>query len=145
MTIKLPKYTLLLMNFLSILQTCLYAHSPDANSNKTIVPMTAVNNVKDLKALYVAKCSTCHSISKSNNANDILPSDWKATIGGMASMKNSGISRTDQELIYDYLVYDSATRRKKKLDQQISALPAGQQECEKAKIVAVLKKYGLKN
>ncbi|MFA6915449.1 MAG: cytochrome c [Parachlamydiales bacterium] len=150
MAIKIFKNTLLFTHFLCIFQAFVQGQHYDESNDRTRIPIYLMagqntGNIRDLKSLYVQKCSSCHSLSKSNYAKDILPSDWRDTISRMAALKNANISGTDQELIYDYLVYDSATRRKIKLDQQVLALPPAQQESEKANIIEVLRKYGQMN
>ncbi len=97
--------------------------------------------LEDLQKLYIERCSICHSLSKSNYSSHILPSDWKACIASMAALPRSNLSTRDQQLIYEYLVYDSATRRKAKLERQLSSLSSKEKAAEKAEIQAILKKY----
>lgn len=96
---------------------------------------------QDLKALYQDRCSSCHSINKSNYSQNVLPSYWEDCIRRMAIMPNSNISNLEEILLYEYIVYYTATRRKKQLEQQLSYLPPEQCEMEKNRLRKVICKF----
>jgi hypothetical protein len=70
--------------------------------------------------LFSAKCSTCHAIKLSLQSEYILPSYWKKIVQEMAEKPHSNIQAEEIPTIYEFLVYDSATRRKRQLDDAMS-------------------------
>lgn len=99
------------------------------------------NSVEEYRALYSAKCSTCHALAKANLAKDILPSDWEDTVGRMARMENANISGEEERMITEYLVYYSVHFKKTKLQRQLDQLPEAERAQEQAKIDAILQKF----
>jgi hypothetical protein len=59
----------------------------------------------------------------------------------MMNKPGSGIGAGDGKKIYEFLVYDSSTRKKAMLDQKLSALSAAEKAAAEAKIKEVQDKY----
>lgn len=88
--------------------------------------------------LYKNKCSACHELSKSKRASNIMPSDWDKVVKRMAQLPDSHISPSEEQQIVEFLIYDSATRRKSKLEAGLKKLSQAEREAEQARIDQVL-------
>jgi hypothetical protein len=133
---------------LIVLSTCSFApieEDPKMKSPAKILAERGLSSremsdsVKQGKELFNMRCSTCHSLQLSTNHDDLLPSYWRATVPRMAAMANSGISGNETQPIYEYLVYFSATRRKRQLEEQLASLSEGERQSEQSAIDQVLR------
>ncbi len=72
--------------------------------------------------VFAQKCSQCHTLARPINCDFALPDEWERYVKRMMRKPNSGINSADGKKIYEFLVYDSQTRRKdfyeKKLKEQ---------------------------
>jgi hypothetical protein len=91
--------------------------------------------------VFTQKCSQCHKLSRPINSDYALPDEWSRYIHRMMNKPGSGIGAGDGKKIYDFLVYDSSTRKKAMLDQKLSALSAAEKAAEQAKIKEVQDRY----
>lgn len=97
--------------------------------------------MQEVNTLYEAKCSTCHGLKETYRAPGALPSYWEKTVHDMVNMANSGITQEEGNRITEFLIYDSATRRKRDVKKQLEELPEDQRAPEQAKIDAILNKF----
>ncbi len=81
--------------------------------------------------VFASKCSQCHTLARPINCDFALPDEWERYVKRMMRKPNSGISPADGKKIFDFLVYDSQTRKKslydKKLKEQGSQATTKQQ------------------
>lgn len=72
--------------------------------------------------LFAKKCSSCHTLARPINCDFALPDEWERYVKRMMRKPNSGINSADGKKIFEFLVYDSKTRRQdfyeKKLKEQ---------------------------
>lgn len=72
--------------------------------------------------VFTAKCTKCHTLARPINTSFVLPAEWERYIKRMMRKPGSGISSADGKKIFEFLKYDSQTRKKdlyeKKLKEQ---------------------------
>lgn len=72
--------------------------------------------------VFAKKCTTCHMLSRAINCEFALEDEWERYVKRMMRKPNSGINSADGKKIFEFLVYDSKTRKKelyeKKLKEQ---------------------------
>jgi hypothetical protein len=70
-------------------------------------------------ALFTKKCSSCHTIARPINCEFALDDEWERYIKRMMRKAGSSlISADDGKQIYEFLVYDSKTRKKALFDKK---------------------------
>ena len=72
-------------------------------------------------ALFTKKCSSCHTIARPINCDYALEEEWDRYIHRM--MRKAGpslISPDDGKQIFEFLVYDSKTRKKAMYDKKMA-------------------------
>ena len=71
--------------------------------------------------LFATRCSKCHTIARPINCEFVLEDEWERYVKRMMRKPGSGISANDGKKIYEFLAFDSKTRKKalyeKKLKQ----------------------------
>jgi len=70
-------------------------------------------------AVFTKKCSSCHTIARPINCDYVLEEEWDRYIHRM--MRKAGpslISPDDGKQIFEFLVYDSKTRKKAMYDKK---------------------------
>ena len=92
--------------------------------------------------VFTEKCSQCHKLSRPINSDYALPDEWSRYIHRMMNKPGSGIGGGDGKKIYDFLVYDSAVRKKAMLDQKLAALSPAEKAAAEAKIKEVQDRSG---
>jgi hypothetical protein len=98
--------------------------------------------IKEDYEVFATKCTQCHKLSRPINSDYALPDEWSRYVKRMMHKPGSGISSDEGKKIYEFLVYDSAIRKKALLDAKLAkATPAEKTEAE-AKIKEVQDKYG---
>jgi cytochrome c5 len=76
----------------------------------------------DMKAKYKVftdKCSKCHTIARPINCEFALEDEWERYIKRMMNKAGSIISPADGKQIFEFLVYDSKTRKKALYDKKM--------------------------
>ncbi|PKN66596.1 MAG: hypothetical protein CVU54_18135 [Deltaproteobacteria bacterium HGW-Deltaproteobacteria-12] len=68
----------------------------------TIAPEPADSALKPAKAIFEAKCSVCHGISRSLGKNKV-PEEWRKTVTRMQKKAPDKISDADVKAILAYL------------------------------------------
>jgi hypothetical protein len=79
----------------------------------------------DIKANYkvfVVKCSSCHTVARAINCDFALEAEWERYVKRMMS-KAGTITPAEGKQIYDFLVYDSKTRKKDLYDRKVKEGP----------------------
>jgi cytochrome c5 len=69
--------------------------------------------------VFEKKCSSCHSIARPINCDYVLDDEWERYIKRM--MRKAGpslISADDGKQIFEFLTYDSKTRKKAQFDKR---------------------------
>ncbi len=69
----------------------------------------------DVKAdykVFVAKCGGCHTLARAINCEFALEGEWERYVKRMMAKAGTLISPAEGKQIYDFLVYDSKTRKK---------------------------------
>ncbi len=70
-------------------------------------------------ALFTKKCSQCHTIARPVNCDFALEEEWDRYIHRMMRKAGpSAISPDDGKQIFEFLVYDSKTRKKAMYDKK---------------------------
>lgn len=70
-------------------------------------------------AVFQKKCASCHTIARPINCEFVLEDEWERYIKRMMRKAgNSLISADDGKQIYEFLVYDSKTRKKALYEQK---------------------------
>lgn len=71
---------------------------------------------------FASRCAKCHTLARPINSSFALPDEWERYIKRMMRKPGSGISSEDGKKIFEFLKYDSQTRKKalyeKKLKEQ---------------------------
>ena len=62
--------------------------------------------------IFADKCSKCHTIARPINCEFVLEDEWERYIKRMMNKAGTLISADDGKQIYEFLVYDSKTRKK---------------------------------
>jgi hypothetical protein len=70
------------------------------------------------KTLFLKKCNDCHTVARAINSEFVLEDEWERYIKRM--MRRSGkITPEEGKQIFDFLVYDSKTRKKALYDKRL--------------------------
>jgi hypothetical protein len=75
--------------------------------------------MKTAYKLYVAKCGKCHTLARSINADFVLEDEWERYIKRMMRKAGSFITPEDGKQIFDFVMFDSKTRRKDLYEQRL--------------------------
>jgi len=63
--------------------------------------------------LFAKKCSGCHTLARAINSDFVLEDEWERYVKRMMNKAGpSVINAAEGKQIYEFLVYDSKTRRK---------------------------------
>jgi hypothetical protein len=76
----------------------------------------------EMKAAYkvfVDRCSKCHTIARPINCDFALDDEWERYVKRMMNKGGSIISPSDGKQIFEFLVYDSKTRKKALYDKKL--------------------------
>ena len=71
---------------------------------------------------FSTKCAKCHTLARPINSEFVLGDEWERYISRM--MRNAGtfISENDGKQIYEFLVFDSKTRKKDLYEKRLKAI-----------------------
>lgn len=72
--------------------------------------------------LFKTKCSTCHTLEKSLDSQNYLPSQVRQLVTLMASMPDAKIRADEQERIVHFLINYNATKNREGLLQALNQL-----------------------
>lgn len=68
--------------------------------------------------LFATRCSKCHTIARAINSEFVLEDEWERYVKRMMRKPGSGISANDGKIIYEFLAFDSKTRKKALYDKR---------------------------
>ena len=102
------------------------------------------DGIKDNYEVFSTKCTQCHKLSRPINSDYATPDEWSRYIKRMMHKPGSGISNADGKKIYEFLVYDSSTRKKAMLDDKLAKATPQEKTDAEAKIKEVRDKYDSK-
>lgn len=97
--------------------------------------------MKDGYELFSQKCGQCHRLSRPINSDYVLPDEWSRYVKRMMYKPGSNISGSDAKALHEFLVYDSAIRKKAKLEAKLATLPADERATAERKINDIVNKY----
>jgi len=69
--------------------------------------------------VFADKCSKCHTIARPINCEFALEDEWDRYVKRMMNKGGSLFTPKDGKQIYDFLVYDSKTRKKALYDKKM--------------------------
>lgn len=69
--------------------------------------------------LFTKKCSHCHTIARPINCDFALPDEWERYVKRMMRKPDSGISSDEAKQIFNFLVFDSKTRKKEMYEKKM--------------------------
>jgi len=82
-------------------------------------------DMKTKYKVFADKCSKCHTIARAINCDFALEDEWERYVKRMMNKAGSIISPEDGKQIYEFLVYDSKTRKKDLYDKKMKENKAG--------------------
>jgi len=88
--------------------------------------------------VFREKCALCHKLNRPVNSDYALPDEWSRYVKRMMFKPGSNISPGAGKKIYNFLVYDSAVRKKAMVDEKLAKLTPEERAAEEAKIKEVL-------
>jgi hypothetical protein len=97
--------------------------------------------VQEIDTLFEAKCLKCHGVKETVRSPGVLPTNWEQTVEKMRVMPKAEFSQEEGERIIQFLIYDSYTRRRSELKNQLKALPKEQLEIESEKLDKVINQF----
>lgn len=68
--------------------------------------------------LFATRCSKCHTIARPINSDFVLEDEWERYVKRMMRKPGSGINQAAGKDIYEFLAYDSKTRKKAMYDKR---------------------------
>jgi hypothetical protein len=76
-------------------------------------------DMQDRYKVFSVKCSKCHTLARPINSDYVLEDEWERYVKRM--MRNAGtfISPDEGKQVYEFLVYDSKTRKKALYDKKL--------------------------
>jgi len=68
--------------------------------------------IRDTYKLFSDKCGKCHTLARPINCEFVLEDEWERYVKRMMNKAGTFISADEGKQIYEFLVYDSKTRKK---------------------------------
>ncbi len=78
-------------------------------------------DMQDKYKVFVKKCSTCHTLARPINSDFVLEEDWERYVKRMMRKSGTLISADEGKQIFEFLAYDSKTRKKAQYDKAAAA------------------------
>jgi len=69
--------------------------------------------------VFTTKCAKCHSVARAINCEFVLDDEWERYVKRMMNKSGTWISAAEGKQIYDFVVYDSKTRKKALYDRKL--------------------------
>jgi hypothetical protein len=76
--------------------------------------------------LFNKKCTQCHTLARPINCEFALEDEWERYVKRMMRKPNSGISSAEAKKIFEFLAYDSKTRKKELYEKRLKEQPKTQ-------------------
>ena len=108
-----------------------------ASINVKRYPMDLQNTYE----LFTNRCSACHDLDSTINSKYVLPSYYKGMVQEMYEKPDSGMTQSEADSIYEFLVYDAYKRRRRDLRDQLKTLPEDKKKEEQETIKGIRDKY----
>lgn len=97
--------------------------------------------IQDNYQVFSEKCTQCHKLSRPINSDYALPADWERYVKRMMHKPGSGINATEGKKIFDFLVYDSAIRKKALFDEKLAKATPEEKKAAEDKVKEITDKY----
>jgi hypothetical protein len=68
--------------------------------------------------VFLVKCAKCHTVARAINCDFALEDEWERYVKRMMNKAGTFISPTEGKQIFDFVVYDSKTRKKELYDRK---------------------------
>lgn len=69
--------------------------------------------------VFQTKCAKCHTIARAINCEFALDDEWERYVKRMMNKAGTWISPAEGKQIYDFVTYDSKTRKKALYDRKL--------------------------
>ncbi|MEI6668839.1 MAG: hypothetical protein WCP29_11840 [Acidobacteriota bacterium] len=69
--------------------------------------------------VFTTKCSKCHTVARAINCEFALDDEWERYVKRMMNKAGTFISAGEGKQIYDFVTYDSKTRKKALYDRKL--------------------------
>lgn len=79
--------------------------------------------IKGTYKLFATKCGNCHTLARAINCEFATEAEWERYVKRMMAKAGTLISPAEGRQIYDFLVYDSKTRKKDLYDRKVKEGP----------------------
>lgn len=76
-------------------------------------------DLQDKYKTFMNKCGKCHTPARAINCEFVLEDEWERYVKRMMNKAGTFISADEGKAIYEFLVYDSKTRKKALYDKKI--------------------------
>lgn len=73
--------------------------------------------------IFADKCSKCHTVARAINSEFALEDEWERYIKRMMRKAGSLISPEEGKQIFEFVVYDSKTRKKALYERRLAEAP----------------------
>ena len=78
-------------------------------------------DMQDKYKVFAKKCSNCHTLARPINSDYVLEEDWERYVKRMMRKSGTLISADEGKQIFEFLSYDSKTRKKAQYDKAAAA------------------------
>jgi hypothetical protein len=68
--------------------------------------------------VFLVKCAKCHTVARAVNCDFALEDEWERYVKRMMNKAGTFINPTEGKQIFDFVVYDSKTRKKELYDRK---------------------------
>ena len=79
-------------------------------------------DMQDSYKVFNAKCGKCHTPARAINCEFALEDEWERYVKRMMRKPGSGISADDGKAIYEFLAFDSKTRKKALYEKRLKEI-----------------------
>jgi len=74
--------------------------------------------MRDRYKLFSDKCGKCHTLARAINCDFVLEDEWERYVKRMMNKSGTFISADEGREIYEFLVFDSKTRKKELYEER---------------------------
>ncbi|MBI4552202.1 MAG: photosystem P840 reaction-center cytochrome c-551 [Candidatus Latescibacteria bacterium] len=75
--------------------------------------------------VFASRCAKCHTLARPINSSFALSDEWERYIKRMMRKPGSGITSEDGKKIFEFLKYDSQTRKKALYEKKLKEAESG--------------------
>lgn len=91
----------------------------------TIDVSTYPKDMQDRYKVFSAKCTKCHTLARPINCEFALEDEWERYVKRMMRKPGSNINAQEGKAIYEFLAYDSKTRKKALYEKKLKETKGG--------------------